>query len=57
MQIRPEGMGIDWRFRGFVLRRRPIFGMWLKLLNVVVRMLTFGGARVVTVSDVINLKK
>lgn len=56
MQIRPEGMGVDWRLSGFVPRRRPIFGLWLKFLNVVVRMLTFGKARVVPMRDVVHFR-
>lgn len=56
MQIRPEGMGVSGRFRGFVPRRRPIFGLWLKFLNAVVRMLTFGKARVVPMRDVVYFR-
>jgi hypothetical protein len=56
MQIRPEAMGVSGRFRGFVPRRRPIFDMWIKVLNVVVRALTFGKARVVPMRDVVYFR-
>jgi hypothetical protein len=56
MQIRADVMGVDGRFRGFVPRRRPIFGLWLKFLNAVVRMLTFGKARVVLMRDVVHFR-
>ena len=56
MQIRPDGMGVDGRVRGFVPRRRPLFDMWLKFLNAAVCMLTFGKARVVSVHGVINFR-
>jgi hypothetical protein len=52
MQIRPEGMGISGRESGFVPHRRPILDMWIKVLNVVVRALTFGKARVVPMRKV-----
>jgi hypothetical protein len=56
VQIRPEGMGVDGRVSGFVLRRRPIFGLWLKFLNAAVCMLTLGKVRVVSVHGVINFR-
>ena len=56
MQIKPDGMGVDGRFRGFVPRRRALFEMWIKVLNAVVWALTFGKARVVSVHGVINFR-
>ena len=56
MQVKPKGMSVDGQFRGFVPRRRPLFGLWLKLLNAVVRLLTFGRARVVSVYDTVHCK-
>ena len=56
MQIRPEAMGVSGRFRGFVPRRRPLFSMWIKLLNAVVCLLTIGRARVVPMHDTVHFR-
>lgn len=51
MQLKPNEFKCDGRGTRFAPRFRPFFTMWIKVLDLLVRVLTFGSARVVSVDN------
>lgn len=49
MQVRPEGLKIPDKCGEFAPRHRPLRDMWLRVLDLFVRVLTLGAARVMPV--------
>lgn len=52
MQLKPDGLEVGGEVKGLVPRRRPLRDAWLRMLDLAVRMLTLGSARVVKTDPV-----